>query len=58
MSIILPLLLLAAQQSEKLPPANPVPFDQSDEAAVMVPIDALFAGPVSYTHLDVYKRQI
>lgn len=42
MSVLLALLLAA--QPEKLPPANPIPFDQSDEAAVMVPVNAMFAG--------------
>ncbi|MBY8823123.1 nuclear transport factor 2 family protein [Sphingomonas colocasiae] len=44
MTPILPLLLLAAAQSEKLPPANPIPLDRSDEVAVMVPVNGIFAG--------------
>lgn len=41
MTILLSLLLAAAQ---KLPPSNPLPLDGSDEAAVMAPVDAIFAG--------------
>lgn len=37
-------LLVLAAQSPKLPPANPLPYQQLDTAAVMVPIDALFAA--------------
>jgi hypothetical protein len=41
-----PLILLAAlaAQSDKLPPANPLPPPGTDEAAVIRPIEAMFAG--------------
>ena len=44
--MILPLLLALAAQSAstKLPPANPLPPPGADEAAVLVPIDRMFAG--------------
>ena len=37
-------LLLAAADTPKLPKWNPLPMDGSAEAAVMVPIDAMFSG--------------
>ena len=39
-------LLLAAQNqsSDKLPPANPLPYEDADAAAVMAPINAVFAA--------------
>jgi hypothetical protein len=39
--MILTLLLAAAAQSDRLPPANPVPYTQPDVASVMVPVDAM-----------------
>jgi hypothetical protein len=44
--MILSLLLLATAQaaSDKLPPATPLPLADPDTAAVMAPVDALFAG--------------
>jgi hypothetical protein len=42
---ILPLaLLLLAAQTPKLPLANPLPYQEADTAAVMKPIDAIFAA--------------
>ena len=42
---MLPLaLLLLAAQSPRLPPANPLPFEQPDTASVMAPIDKIFAA--------------
>ena len=38
------LALLLAAQTAKLPPWNPIPMDGSAEAAVMAPINAMFAG--------------
>jgi len=38
------LALLLAAQTAKLPPWNPIPLDGSAEAAVMAPINAMFAG--------------
>jgi hypothetical protein len=43
-AILLPLLLAAAAQSDKLPPANPLPPPGSDEESVMRPVNALFAA--------------
>lgn len=41
--MILPLLLaLQITPSDKLPPANPVPYADADAGAVMAPIDGLF----------------
>ena len=37
-------LILMAQAAPKLPPANPVPYEDVDVAEVMRPIDALFAA--------------
>jgi len=37
-------LLLAAADTAKLPKWNPLPMDGSAEAAVMAPINAMFAG--------------
>ncbi len=37
-------LLLMAQAAPKLPPANPVPYEDVDVAEVMRPINALFAA--------------
>jgi len=37
-------LLLMAQTIPKLPPANPVPYEDVEAAAVMKPINALFAA--------------
>ena len=37
-------LLAAATQTAKLPPWNPLPQDGTAEAAVMVPINAMFTG--------------
>jgi hypothetical protein len=37
-------LLAAATQTAKLPPWNPLPQDGTAEAAVMAPINAMFAG--------------
>ena len=44
--MLLPLLLLALQTTPtpKLPPANPLPYEDADAAAVMTPINGLFAG--------------
>jgi len=50
--MLLPLLLLLAQitptrdvtPTPKLPPANPLPYQDTDSAAVMAPIRAMFAG--------------
>jgi hypothetical protein len=38
------LALLLAAQTAKLPPWNPIPLDGTAEAAVMAPINAMFAG--------------
>jgi hypothetical protein len=35
---------LAQSASDKLPPANPLPYGDADTAAVMAPIDAMFAA--------------
>jgi hypothetical protein len=41
-------LLLAAQTTDKLPPANPVPIEaQVGEQAVLAPIEAMFAALAS-----------
>jgi hypothetical protein len=37
-------LLLLAAETPKLPPANPIPYQEVDTAAVMKPIDAIFAA--------------
>ncbi|MDB5695772.1 MAG: hypothetical protein JWN21_1315 [Sphingomonas bacterium] len=37
-------LLLAAAQTDRLPPANPVPYSQPEVANVMAPVDALLAA--------------
>ena len=42
--MLLSLLLAAATQTAKLPPWNPLPQDGTAEAAVMVPINAMFTG--------------
>ncbi|MES2097571.1 MAG: nuclear transport factor 2 family protein [Pseudomonadota bacterium] len=42
-TVLLP-LLLAAAQSDKLPPANPLPPPASEEGQVMAPIATLFDG--------------
>lgn len=42
--MILLSMLLAAAQGDKLPPANPVPLDTSAEAAVLEPVNAIFAA--------------
>ncbi len=34
----------AASAAQKLPPANPVPFEETDTTAVMAPINAIFAA--------------
>jgi hypothetical protein len=44
MPIMIPAILLLAAQSERLPPANPLPPPGTVEAAVMAPITSLFAG--------------
>jgi hypothetical protein len=44
MHLIFPFLLLAAAQSDKLPPANPLPLAASEEGQVMAPITTLFDG--------------
>ncbi len=38
------LALLLAAQTAKLPPWTPLPMQGSTEAAVMAPINAMFAG--------------
>lgn len=38
------LLALQTQASDKLPPANPLPYADADAANVMAPIDAMFRG--------------
>ncbi|MGR6327859.1 nuclear transport factor 2 family protein [Sphingomonas sp. XXL09] len=38
------LLALQVQASDKLPPANPLPYADADAANVMAPIDAMFRG--------------
>ena len=45
MTTMLPLaLVLALQTSDRLPPANPLPYADPEAAAVMAPIDAMFRG--------------
>jgi hypothetical protein len=36
--------LAQAKASDKLPPANPLPYEDAEAAAVMAPINAAFAG--------------
>lgn len=44
-SLLLPLPALAqSNPGDKLPPANPLPYEDAEAAAVMAPIDALFAA--------------
>ncbi|MFZ4746225.1 MAG: nuclear transport factor 2 family protein [Sphingomonas sp.] len=44
--LLLPIALLASvgATAQKLPPANPVPLEQSDTSAVLAPINAIFAA--------------
>jgi hypothetical protein len=42
--MILALLLALQSTSDKLPPANPLPYADADAANVMAPIDAMFRG--------------
>ena len=42
--MILSLLLAAAAQSDRLPPANPLPPPASEEEAVLAPVNAMFAA--------------
>lgn len=48
--LALPLLLAAtpalaqSKPSDKLPPANPLPYEDSDASAVLAPINAMFAA--------------
>ncbi len=53
MKLLLPLLLatlafpataFAQQAADKLPPANPLPYEDPDAAAVMAPVNSLFAA--------------
>ena len=41
---MIPLLAALALQSDRLPPANPLPPPGAEEAAVLAPINAMFAG--------------
>ncbi len=44
--MLFPIALLASVEAtaQKLPPANPVPFEQADTTAITTPINAIFAA--------------
>ena len=44
MLTLLALALAAQSSSDKLPPANPLPYTDADTANVLVPVNALFAA--------------
>lgn len=44
LALLAPLPALAQQAPDKLPPANPLPYEDSAETAVLAPINALFAA--------------
>ncbi len=44
MPFFAPLFIMAAIQSDRLPPANPVPLADQDTAAVMAPVNAVLAA--------------
>lgn len=42
--MLIALALLLSQDTQKLPPANPLPYEDADAAAVLAPVTALFAA--------------
>ena len=38
-------------------PGNPYPYPYMPQQSMMYPMGMMGMKPVSYTHLDVYKRQ-
>lgn len=42
--LFLPVLLAGAQGADRLPPAKPVPYEQTDISPVLAPVNALFAA--------------
>lgn len=64
MKYLLPLALLLpgaawaqSTSSDRLPPANPLPYEDADFAAVMAPLNAWFAG-IDHTDAAAIRQQI